>query len=443
MVKCQYEGCEKRASFGKEEGKSHYCDEHNYSVIDESTIIKSKKYKTIGDLKNAGLKAMIQTTTRMAPCIERDYLDNWLWDTHYSKMYMVGNLTTRITNISNTICYREVVKRCFNNIDIISNNTITKDIIPKASIDLITELHSISPSMLGTFIDYLVRRIISELTGKPFQDSRSNAFYKERHTCNKPIIDYTVLNVLELREHCRNMNTTRGYMLKGISKMNKKTLLDHLLEIQHSEGQCKLSIKYLNTCVLPICQYLCYKKARNTIDYKTKDVIVEIFITSLFHSEAFRQAPQQEDFNKMLERLTINNDVIDILLPSITLLCYDLIKDKSSIFLNPVLGGELDDIDDYIPADADLVIDDMLYDIKCTKSRHTFSEITQLLGYSSLIMLNKNFLKKINKISIINILAGNITTYNIDFINKDNCVNYIKVLTNSGKEPVAHGGAGL
>ena len=165
-----------------------------------------------------------------------------------------------------------------------------------------------------------------------------------------------------------------------------------------------------------------------SIDYKTKDVIQEIFITSLFHSEAFGQAPQQDHFNKMFERLKLD-DVTETLIPSLTSLCYNLIKDKSSIILNPAFGGELDEIDVSIPSDADLVIDDILYDIKCTKNSNTLSEITQLLGYSSLMMLNKRYRTKINKISIINMLSGTITMYTIDTITKENCINYIKVLT--------------
>ena len=111
-------------------------------------------------------------------------------------------------------------------------------------------------------------------------------------------------------------------------------------------------------------------------------------------------------------------------------MCKELIKDKSDIFLNPAFGGELDEVEGSIPSDADLVIDDILIDIKCTKTSNPISEITQLLGYSSLIMLNKKYRKNINKISIINMLSGIITTYNIDFVDKDDCVKYINLLTN-------------
>jgi hypothetical protein len=342
---------------------------------------------------------------------------------------MIGNLTMRIANINNSICYREIMKRCFGNVDILSNNT-TKEILSKTSIDLITELHSISPSMLGTFIDYLMRRIISELTGTQFEDRRSNRS-ETTHIC-KIAINYEDKTLSELKKLCNGSDVYTKYDDCGtikwiLSEMNKEEMIEYL----NTKGDnCKLSIECMTKCVLPLCQHLCYGKTKNTVEYKTKDIIVEIFITSLFHSEAFGHAPQQEHFNKMYERLTKDIAVTDILIPALTELCNCLIKDKSSILLNPALGGDLDDIDSSIPSDADLVIDDILFDIKCTKNQHPILEITQLLGYSSLLMLNKRYRTKLNKISIINILSGNITTYNIDFINREDCVKYIQVLTN-------------
>ena len=167
---------------------------------------------------------------------------------------------------------------------------------------------------------------------------------------------------------------------------------------------CKynISVNYLdeeysnNICKLPLCQYLCYEKSRNTTDYITKDIVIEIFITSLFHTEAFGQVPKQEHFDKMYEKLSSCSDINTILVEPLTELCKELIKDKSVIHLNPAFGGKLDGVSSTIPSDADLVADDMLIDIKCTKKEHPYSEITQLMGYSSLMMLNDTYRTKIN-----------------------------------------------
>jgi hypothetical protein len=439
----------------------------------DSRSIKSKKYKTIGILKQACINSIIQTTSRMDASSERDYLDKWLYDTHYSKKEMYGMLTDRIENISNKICYREIIKRCFNDIDILSSNT-TKQILSKPSIDFITELHSISPSIVGSFIDYLVRRIISELTGKEFRDRRCesgshshicrtkcDSLCAKSHnaTCTKssfthictPVINYNDKTDIELKQLSLDMgfsqiNTgsakptkiTKRNINENLSDSAREILIKTLNSITNKckyDVNCQLTCKedmttLGNICILPKCQLSSYQKTKNTLEYKTEHIVEDIFITSLFHSEAFLQAPKQEHFNEVYEKLTTNDAINDILIKPMTDLCKDIIKDKSDIFLNPAFGGDLDDVEGSIPADADLVVDDLLIDIKCTKKSNPIGEITQLLGYSSLMMLDKKYRRNINKISIINMLSGIITTYNIDFVDKDNCVNYIKVLTN-------------
>ena len=403
----------------------------------DSMSIKNKKYKTIGDLKQAGIISIIQTTTRMDKYPERDYLDKWLYDTHYSKKEMWGNLTERIKNISNKICYREIIKRCFNDVDILSNN-ISKQLLSKPTVDYITELHSISPSTVGSFIDYLMRRIISEITGKEFRDRRSERIisescYEIKHVC-KPMINYNDKTDIELKTILINMgknikekfsDSDKEFAIRSLSNDTNKPCKYHVkCRTVHSDGPGEwIGFK------LPKCQTLCYQKSRNTFEYKTEHIIEDIFITSLFHGEAFGQVPKQEHVNEIYEKLTTNHSINDILIKPLTEMCKEIIKDKSDILLNPDCGSKLYGDVSSIPSDADLVVDDTLIDIKCTNKSHPISEIMQLLGYSSLMILNKHR-KNINKIAIINILHGNITTYDIDFLNKDNCINYIKVLKN-------------
>ena len=395
------------------------------SMCDDSSIIKCKKYKTIGELKSASMPSIIQTLARMDKCPERDYLDKWLFDTHYVKKEMDGNLTMRIAHINNTICYREIMKRCFNDVDILSNKT-TKSILETSSIEFIKELHAISSSMLGTFIDYLIRRIISELLGNLFEDNRARGMSNSIgvHICSSTI-NYSEMTNKQLKELCK----IKGVI--GYSAMNKDAMVNVLNVLAH---KCKYTVKsviYLNECELPICQNLCYEKAKNTVDYKTCDIVTDILVTSLFHSEAFGGAPKQEEFDKFYEKLRMTDNISNILINPLIELCKVLILDKKDVLLNPILGGPLDDLDVMIPSDADIVINDTLIDIKCTIGKNDISEINQLLGYSSLLMLNKRYRIKINTIMIINILQGNIISYNIDFINKDNCLQYIKILTNN------------
>ena len=335
----------------------------------DSRSIKSKKYKTIGDLKKAGINSIIQTTARMDTSSERDYLDKWLYDTHYSKKEMCGNLTDRIENITNKICYREIIKRCFNDVDILSDNT-TKQILSKPTVDFITELHSISPSIVGSFIDYLMRRIISELIGKEFIDSRSERGSKIHHieTRNneneinhlcKPIVNYNDKTDIELKQICLDMGFCN---ILGVSdsainitiKITKKNMNNNfndasraivIKSLNNITNKCKYKTggvftcmqnnttkTYDTTCIFPKCQVLCYEKSKNTLEYKTENIIEDIFITSLFHSEAFLQGPKQDHFNEIYEKITTNCRIHDILIKPLTKMCKEIIKDKSDIY---------------------------------------------------------------------------------------------------------------
>ncbi len=76
--------------------------------------------------------------------------------------------------------------------------------------------------------------------------------------------------------------------------------------------------------------------------------------------------------------------MFDLYTPLI-ILCKNIIENKKLIKLNPVFGGKLKHpVDKYnIPSDADLIINDCLIDIKCTKNKSNSKccEILQLLGY--------------------------------------------------------------
>ena len=71
----------------------------------------------------------------------------------------------------------------------------------------------------------------------------------------------------------------------------------------------------------------------------------------------------------------------------------------------------------------------ILYDIKCTCRDKSIYEILQLLGYASLLNCVPKFNKKINNISIINLLQGYIVNYDISYITTEQMVNYLRILT--------------
>jgi len=187
---------------------------------------------------------------------------------------------------------------------------------------------------------------------------------------------------------------------------------------------------------LPICRKLCYKKMMDTKKYKSKDILVEIFLTSLSHSESFGRIPKEETVDKFIESISKIN--VEFLISELSIYFSKVIKNKK-VTLNPSLGFrmEIRNKTIMIPADCDLIIDDILIDFKCGKEYNRY-ELLQLLGYASLINLNKKFANKINKIAILNFTLGFYKEYDITNVSNKCFEDFIFLIGNGwhshGKE---------
>ena len=355
--------------------------------INDDTIIASLRYN-IRDIKE-DIKYCINYTSHLKEIKLKKYLEDFLFENHYKMIFKSGSLTDRFKNINSNICYNSIYRNIFNNN---YNNTIKKyNILPLKCSNIVKLLHSIDPSITGSFIDYLIRRIICELLNIEFDDSRaSRRLDSVDHICNS--------------EECR-----------------------YSIEFEYQD---EVEV-FKKICTLPYCRLQSYNLTKLTNLYKTQDIIKEIFITSLSHCEAFGVCPNQDNVNRILEILSSN--LFDLYTP-LMILCKNIIKNKETIKLNPVFGGKLKSpVDNYnIPSDADLIINDCLIDIKCTKNKSNSKccEILQLLGYSALSSFHTDNNKKINKIMILNILEGSIYKIDISNITDKNYENYIKFLCN-------------
>ena len=173
-----------------------------------------------------------------------------------------------------------------------------------------------------------------------------------------------------------------------------------------------------------------YKRAIDTTVYKTENILLEIFITSLSHTLAFSAIPNKDKVNNILHLIQNTDNVIDLFFMPLNQICIELLSETSDILLNPVLGFPIPLLNNkHIPSDCDLVINNVLYDIKCTRGDNSIYEILQLLGYASLLNCVPKFNKKINNISIINLLQGYIINYDISQITTEQMIQYLKVLT--------------
>lgn len=356
--------------------------------INDDTIIASLRYNNIRDIKE-DIKYCINYTSHLKDIKLKRYLEDFLFENHYKMIFKSGSLTDRLKNINSNICYNSIYRIIFNNN---YNDTIKKyNILPLKCTNIVKLLHSIDPSITGSFIDYLIRRIICELLNIEFDDSRASWWLDNvDHICNS--------------EDCR-----------------------YSIEFEYQD---EVEV-FKKICTLPYCRLHSYNLTKLTNLYKTRDIIKEIFITSLSHGEAFGECPNQDNVNRILEILSSN--LFDLYTP-LMILCKNIIKNKETIKLNPAFGGKLKSpVDNYkIPSDADLIINDCLIDIKCTKNKSNSKccEILQLLGYSALSSFHTDNNKKINKIMILNILEGSIYKIDISNITDENYENYIKFLCN-------------
>ena len=471
-------------------------DENDITDINNTTVLVGNTFKNIDELQLCNdSRKVILYVTHLKPGAIKEYLSKWLYESHYSKQSMRGNLTDRIKKLNNGICYTQIMKQCFNSYDIKKNTTSTTILGAKA-INIIKELYDICPSMCGSFVDYLIRRIISEITNRPFSDSRATKMMKGNniityHSENdniweyiknddwgswqirrEPLLSSNVIGVIDecdrfigyekkdewLKVKYKNIEGWVRWKLPKIPNGEAHCLVecysDPLMNIENkyikkvtgdnihmcSKG-CKYDVEqfkyfgkspeYINSCSLKSCQHVSYEKVKDTENYQTKYILNDIFAISLSHTESFGFCPKQEKFDVFHDKL--NNIVIHDLVEPLTEMCKNLIYDKKNILLNPALGGPLNEIENAsIPSDADLVIDDTIYDIKCTRTSNIgkeYYELLQLLGYSGLLLLNKKFEHKINNMIILNILEGTSTKYNISYLEKGSFVKYIQQLT--------------
>jgi hypothetical protein len=464
-------------------------EESDISFINDDTQLKGVNFATIGDLKKCKeAKKAILFISHLKPGPTKDYLDNWIYDTYYAVKRLGGNLTDRIKEFNTAVCYKQIMRRCFSMYDV-KNNMSSNIILEDTAVNFVKELHGICSSMCGSFIDYLIRRIICELTQKTFSDTRSDRMLKANNSINyygesdniwtyienedieywtiraKPYLSSKIVGEIKQRDTFLTFEKKNEWIKikykdllgwvrwqipaaetelecdKGTFVENK--YLQHKKEITHicSTG-CKYEIEQsvyygpitedwsMNVCSLPTCQNVSYDRVKDTKQYKSKDILCDIFLVSLCHSEAFGFCPKQSTFNTFMNLLKRckAEDLVDPL----TEMCRAIVKDKQDIILNPGLGGPLTELPGVsIPSDADLIVDDTIIDIKCTKTKKTtdYYEILQLLGYTGLLLLNKEYQRRINNMMILNILEGTCKIYNVAYLEKHNYVKYIKMLS--------------
>ena len=513
------------------------------------------KYKTVGEIKKIPIISAIQIISKMKPSNITDYLVKWLFESHYSKLPLTGSLTQRIRKLNNKICYNYIISNCFDGIDPL-NLCTTTPILNDKYLSIIKSLHEIEPSANGTFMDYLIRRIMCEIKQETFEDDRAKSqtnlhnfsinYELKKHLdgvqknlsayiifCNdvrdsvksnlelnnkqimselgnkwKNVDDdtkkkYEQLAYEDKERYLREQNGVQEKQLwqfiagdgtgrwiiskepdiksdiNSYLENNERFIelerknewlkikyrsgwtgwvrylvpdVEHILDVSGNindyvpnkwfkqidkggdDHYCETGCKIEQICfstgddfIFPYCQNMCYVKAQDTKNYKTKDILKEIYIVSCCHRQAIESYgnyfPNQDKFNLMMNK--IDELCIPEFIDQLFNLCKSLLTNYKTVFLNPALGAK-----GLINGDCDVVIDDNLIDIKCTNGNKDILEILQLLGYSSLLKNNEKYNIRINNISILNLLKGEYTVYNIKIISDNSLLKYLQLLMN-------------
>ena len=192
-------------------------------------------------------------------------------------------------------------------------------------IDSLNTMHCIYPSVFGSFIDYLIRRLVAEIKHIPIEDARAHNI-----TRNNSHID----------------------------------LLSHLGDSERL---------FWTTWHADLGRN--YKKFVDVDGISTRTILRDIFDVSLSHSMSFYRTGRCEDITRLQNTITENSDMLIEFIDEIST---RLKQYSGCIQLNPSFGSV------GIPSDCDVIVGNTIIDIKMSKRAEDRYNICQLLGYSAL-----------------------------------------------------------
>ncbi len=244
---------------------------------------------------------------------------------------------------------------------------------------------NIPPHLFGQFIDYLIRYEISKITKTKFNDGRTDLLktgFSSLDLCNFATMVEMIFNK-EIYDIEHFDDEFIGNFLEGCEKNKQdKTYENDVVELK------TLIDMYINEGIHTILAS--YKKLQNNYNVTLMDVLN----VSISHSLFFNEVKSKAYINYGGEILN-NNSYINI----VTYI-QNKVTGKSNILCNPILGTK------NISADADLIIDNELIDIKVSSSiGKNINDFIQLIMYAALYYLKTNII--CTKLTIYNPLLGN------------------------------------
>jgi len=289
----------------------------------------------------------------------------------FEKKEFNKGVTSKIKCISSKFYFDFINRYYFNKFYF---SVLNYDIINHEFLNYIKTLHKICSSSTGTFLEYLSRRIICVIIKINFDDDKIKNY------------------------------------------INLKNNINHIGNTEHI---CSNKCTFNNNFITKKCINFCYYKVQNIDKFKTKDIIEDILIISfahtIFHTENNKRKINKNKFSKILDELKkINMCKFVYILENIFTI---LINNKKNIYLNYKLNYS------NIYGESDIIIDDILFELKCVKSYHSI--LLQLLVYMALLKVKYNI--NIKLLCIINFYDGTIKFYNVEGIEYNDLYEFLKL----------------
>jgi hypothetical protein len=254
-----------------------------------------------------------------------------------------GNLTRRTSAIASHPAMRQAALD-ESHADVYAFSTKTLSLSQQLNATL-RQLKRIDASSFGCFFDYLCRRLLAVHFGLTIEDMRAESM---------------LMQLIPLRDD-------DGTVMRGI---NGRVLCD--------EPDCSAYNRYINPGIA------------------TCDILDAVCEVSWCHNQSFGDFDMErgESLKNEVHRLAGYIDELEhALLQTIGL------PNEAHVRLNPVLGAR------GIPADADMIVHDVIWDFKTSVSNAGTSDLLQLLGYAALASTRGIV---INSIAIINPITNQV-----------------------------------
>lgn len=302
------------------------------------------------------------------------------------KLYDVNelkyNFSINCSELTNYMSNDNNVLNIINNININNINTY------KIKIN-----ESISPQVYGQFIDYLIRYEISRITNKTFCDRRTSSIRLD--------IQHTELQNIVCEYRHENLDEIEEFNNEFINELSVESKIDvtkvKIMVDKYIKDKDK--IKYIKKS---------YDELQNN-----NGSIIDILNICVSHSLAFGHIDDIKYVNFSNE--IISQESHDNIIHYVK----EKIRNKTNILLNPTLGQAK------ISADADLIIDNEIIDIKTSKYIDgDKNDFIQLIIYAALYYLKTSII--CDKLSIYNPILGKEYSIKIDINLINNFLNIIK-----------------